>query len=418
MTEPSTDPSGGAEPGDEQGPSAASFAAPAPSADGRCDTCWNWDPLASTRSADDRPLDVILSGTVFYDLVFSGLSRMPNPGEELWSEGLGSSPGGIANLATAAARLGLRTGLAAGFGDDAMADWMWDVLADQEGIDLSASKRFADFHSPITVAISTDDDRAMVTHGHHLPESLDTQILAAPSAKAALVDLAGEHHWWEQLAARGTKVWADIGFDSTGAWDVKDLDPLEHCYAFTPNSVEAMAYTRTESPSAAARALSEKVGLAIVTDGARGVYAIDGHTGEEAYCPALSVPAVDPTGAGDVFAAASVLGDLAGWPLMQRLRFASLCSAIAVQQHGGALAAPGWADLTDWWRTLAESSADGDLEAAYVAEKFAFLDGLVPRHETRAVHRAEATFRTHHQVSPSGANEDSMPTERIRVDRD
>lgn len=386
-----------------------------------CEACWNWDPLAHTRTSDEavaRPLDVILSGTVFYDLVFSGLARVPNLGEELWSEGLGSSPGGIANLATATARLGLRTGLAAGFGDDAMADWMWDVLEDQEGIDLSASTRFTDFHSPVTVAISTDEDRAMVTHGHVLPESLDAAILAAPPARAALVDLAGESHWWEELARRGTRVWADIGFDPTDTWDEHDLDPLRHCYAFTPNAVEAMRYTRTDSPSAAVRVLADRVGLAIVTDGHRGVYAIDQHTGEEAFCPALSVPAVDPTGAGDVFAAASVLGDLAGWPLMQRLRFASLCSAIAVQQYGGALAAPGWVDITNWWRTLRDAAHGGDLEARYIADAFEFLEDLVPRHEARTVHRASATFHTHHRMAPSGEAEEGMTTERIHVDRD
>ena len=360
----------------------------------RCEACWNWDPLSRTRSEEHPPLDVILSGTVFFDLVFSGLGRVPEPGEELWSEGLGSSPGGIANLATATARLGLRTGLAAGFGDDAMADWMWSVLTEQEQIDLSPSRRFENFHSPVTVAISTPEDRAMVTHGHTLPAPIEQSILEAPAARAALVDLAGESSWWETLAGRGTRVWADIGFDATGRWDEHDLEPLRHCYAFTPNAVEAMGYTRTDSPSKAVRKLADRVGLAIVTDGSRGVYAIDQHAGEEAYCPALTVRAVDTTGAGDVFAAASVLGSLAGWPLEQRLRFASLCSAIAVQRYGGALAAPGWADLTDWWRRTHEAADAGDLEARYRAEQFGFLADLVPTHETRTVHCAPATFRT------------------------
>ncbi|MGO1423988.1 MAG: sugar kinase, partial [Brachybacterium sp.] len=68
----------------------------------------DWDPLAAQRTPEDPPLDVLLSGTVFFDIVFTGMDRLPQPGEELWSKGMGSSPGGIANLATAAARLGLR----------------------------------------------------------------------------------------------------------------------------------------------------------------------------------------------------------------------------------------------------------------------------------------------------------------------
>src|SRR5690606_39451465 len=91
-----------------------------------CPTCWAWDPLAESRAQGDPPLDVLTTGPLFFDLIFTGLPRLPEPGEELHSAGMGSCPGGIANLATAVARLGLRTGLVAGFGDDAYADWMWE----------------------------------------------------------------------------------------------------------------------------------------------------------------------------------------------------------------------------------------------------------------------------------------------------
>lgn len=352
----------------------------------------DWDPLAPTRREDDPPLDVLLSGTVFFDLVFTGLSRMPGPGEELWSEGLGSCPGGIANLATATARLGLRTGLVAGFGDDAYADWMWDTLSADEGIDLSASRRFEHFHSALTVSISTSGDRAMVTHGHRLPEPLSTLVDRAPAARAAVVDLAGETAWWARLAAQGTQIIADIGYDETERWDPADLDPLAHCHAFTPNAVEAMAYTRTESPDRAVRALAERVPLAVVTDGVAGSYAIDASTGEEAYCPSVPVTALDPTGAGDVFTASITLGTLAGWPLVERLKFASLCSALTVQQFGGSLAAPGWGDIADWWACMKRTADGGDLRAAYTRDQYLFLDDIVPPHRVQGRRRAQGTF--------------------------
>lgn len=352
----------------------------------------DWDPLAAMRSPHDPPLDVLLSGTVFFDIVFTGLERLPEPGEELWSKGMGSSPGGIANLATAAARLGLRTGLVAGFGDDAYADWMWHTMSGEEGIDLSASRRFADFHSPLTVSIAAHGDRAMVTHGHDLPEPLSNLIAKAPRARAAVVDLAGETSWWSELARSGAKIFADIGFDETGAWDTADLAPLAHCHAFTPNAVEAMNYTRTESPDRAVRALAEMVPLAVVTDGADGSYAIDSSTGEEAYCPAVPVTAIDTTGAGDVFAAAMVLGTLAEWPLAERLKFSSLCSALAVQQFGGSLAAPGWGDITDWWRSLSTAADDGNLRAAFTRDSYCFLDDIVPTHPVLGRRRAQGTF--------------------------
>ncbi|NLE97731.1 MAG: sugar kinase [Propionibacterium sp.] len=375
----------------------------------RCERCWSWDPLADERSPDDPPLDVLTSGTVFFDIIFTGLSRLAQPGEELWATGMGSCPGGIANLSTALARLGLRTGLVAGFGDDAYADWMWETLSLQERIDLSSSPRFQNFHSALTVAMTVEGDRAMVTHGHPLPESLERHILSAPQARAAVVDLSGDTSWWRDLATRGTIMFADVGFDETGRWDPAHLDPLQHCHAFTPNAVEAMGYTRTDSPAKAVRKLSELVPFAVVTDGVAGSYAIDQSTGEEAFCPAVAVEAVDATGAGDVFASAIVLGTLAGWPLEERMKFASLCSSLAVQEFGGSLSAPGWGDISDWWTTTKSRADAGDLRAEYVRKDYAFLADIVPKHPVHGVRRAQGTFAGHSDLSAASPPTPTLP---------
>ena len=357
-----------------------------------CASCWRWDPLAAQRHDDDPPLDVLTTGPLFFDLIFSGLPRLPEPGEELYSSGMGSCPGGIANLATATARLGLRTGLVTGFGDDAYADWMWEVLSSDENIDLSASRRFPNFHSALTVSMAFRGDRGMVSHAHPLPETLQQALLEAPRARAAAIDLNSVSASWQTLRDRGTLLFADIGFDETGDWDPVRLAPLEFCHAFTPNAVEAMGYTRTDRPTDAVRKLAERVPLAVVTDGVGGSFAIDSTTGEEEYCPAVAVEAIDPTGAGDVFAASIILGTLAQWPLAIRLRFASLSASMAVRRFGGSLAAPGWGDIADWWRTISQHAAAGDLRAAFIARDYSFLGDLIPTHEVHGVRRAEGTF--------------------------
>src|SRR5699024_4046893 len=94
--------------------------------------------ITMTNAPEQHPeVDVLLTGTVFFDLIFTGFPHPPLPGTEVWTAGMGSSPGGIANLAVACARLGLSTSLAAGFGDDLYGDWMWSVLRDQERVELS-----------------------------------------------------------------------------------------------------------------------------------------------------------------------------------------------------------------------------------------------------------------------------------------
>ncbi|MCZ9351258.1 PfkB family carbohydrate kinase [Streptomyces mutabilis] len=333
------------------------------------------DPLAALRTPQDPPWDVYLTGTVFLDVVFTGLDSAPVRGTESWARGMGSSPGGIANMATALARLGLRTSLAAAFGDDHYGDYCWDALAHGEGIDLTPSRTVPGWHSPVTVSMAYEGERTMVSHGHEPPPE-EPSPDCPPGARAAVASLTPgvSAPWIARAAARGTRVFADVGWDDTGAWDLAALPDLAHCEAFLPNAEEAMRYTGARCPRAAAHVLTEHVPLAVVTLGADGAYAVDRRTGESAEVPAIEVEALDPTGAGDVFVAGFVTGTLAGWPLADRLAFAGLTAALSVQEFGGSLSAPGWCEIATWWRKV-QSLEDQDPAAL---SRYAFLEDMVP----------------------------------------
>src|SRR5699024_11626813 len=109
--------------------------------------------------------------------------------QEVWTEGMGSAPGGIANLAIAAARLGLGTSLAAGFSTDVYGDCMWRTLRDQEHIDLTYSRQFRNWHTPVTVSMAYGGDRAMVTHGHPPPAPMSDLLSDPPPTRAVILDL-------------------------------------------------------------------------------------------------------------------------------------------------------------------------------------------------------------------------------------
>ncbi|WP_133911729.1 carbohydrate kinase family protein [Streptomyces sp. NBC_00582] len=337
------------------------------------------DPLIARRAPGDPPWDVYLTGTVFLDIIFTGLDSAPVRGTESWARGMGSSPGGVANMATALARLGLRTSLAAAFGDDHYGEYCWDALEQGEGIDLGPSRTVPGWHSPVTVSMAYEGERTMVSHGHEPPPE-EPAPDCPPPARAAVASLTPGTRapWIAQAAARGTRVFADVGWDDTGAWDLAGLADLRYCEAFLPNAEEAMRYTRADCPRAAAHALTDRVPLAVVTLGAEGAYAVDGRTGETAEVPAIAVEALDPTGAGDVFVAGFVTGTLADWPLADRLAFAGLTAALSVQEFGGSLSAPGWAEIAAWWRKV-QSVEGQDPEAL---RRYAFLEGLLPREET------------------------------------
>ncbi|WP_433512068.1 PfkB family carbohydrate kinase [Nonomuraea sp. CA-143628] len=394
-----------------------------------------YDPLADQRTPEGPQFDVFLAGTVFLDIVFTGLPAMPAAGTEIWADGMGSCPGGIANLAIATSRLGLRTSLAAAFGDDDYADFCWRTLAEQESVDLSRSRRFENWHSPVTVSMAVDRDRSMVTHGHSAPLAASDMIGAPPRSRAAIVTLSAEEplgmpgkcNWAEKAQLDGALIFADVGWDPSGAWPAALLEQLSVCHAFMPNAVEAMAYTGTDSPRDALYAIADRVPLAVVTDGANGAMAIDSLTGEEAFVPAPRVTALDPTGAGDVFGAGLVLGTLCHWPLADRLAFAGVCAALAVQQFGGSLAAPGWGDIADWWHEVRAAAGHSGAYGDSLARRYGFLDKLVPTDPVGAVRRAAATIARQADVGmalgmpgkppaktaagPEGAADDGPPDE-------
>nr|WP_202473883.1 PfkB family carbohydrate kinase [Streptomyces sp. SID5466] len=358
--------------------------------------------MEALRAPRDPACDVFLTGPVFLDIIFTGLDSAPVRGTESWARGMGSSPGGVANMATALARLGLRTALAAAFGDDHYGEYCWDALEQGEGIDLSMSHTVPGWHSPVTVSMAYEGERTMVSHGHEAPApapvagtgsragatgaagaaGASTGATAPvfpqcpPRARAAVASLApGRSEPWVATAARdGALVFGDVGWDETGRWDLDALPDLAHCEAFLPNAEEAMRYTRTDCPRAAAHALAERVPLAVVTLGAEGAYAVDGRTGTAAAVPAIEVEALDPTGAGDVFVAGFVTGTLADWPLADRLAFAGLTAALSVQEFGGSLSAPGWAEIAAWWQLIRTC----DRQDPAALERYAFLDDLLP----------------------------------------
>ncbi|MFH8615550.1 carbohydrate kinase family protein [Streptomyces sp. NPDC017979] len=345
------------------------------------------------RAPDDPYYDVYLTGTVFLDIILTGLDCAPVRGTESWARGMGSSPGGVANMATALARLGLRTSLAAAFGDDHYGDYCWDALEQGEGIDLSLSRTVPGWHSPVTVSMAYEGERTMVSHGHEAPPP-EPAPDRPPRSRAAVASLEPDGSpWIAEAAAGGTRIFADVGWDETGRWDPARLADLAHCEAFLPNAEEAMRFTRTECPRAAARALTAYVPTAVVTLGSEGAYAVDAGTGEAAEVPAIAVEALDPTGAGDVFVAGFVTGTLAGWPLADRLAFAGLTAALSVQEFGGSLSAPGWCEVAAWWQ-YARDARDQDPAAL---RRYAFLDDLLPTPATpRPLRRAVPTIGFRH----------------------
>ena len=68
-----------------------------------------------TSTATEPVLDLLFAGSVFCDLVFAGVP-VPDPGGEVFARAFRLTPGGVANRAVAASRLGARTALLSALG--------------------------------------------------------------------------------------------------------------------------------------------------------------------------------------------------------------------------------------------------------------------------------------------------------------
>lgn len=282
-------------------------------------------------------IDVLVTGDVFTDLVFSGC-RIPLPGTEEFAQKLTISPGGAANRAVAAARLGASTSLMTSFGDDPIGEIALKQLQSEPHLDLSRSISHAGVRTPLTVAITDGDDRAFVTYQESLPSPTWNDRVAVRTAFVDMNGVSDIADWALNLRKQGTIMCAGVGWDASGAWDRQLLDTLSQVDIVMMNEVEATRYTGTDSVDAALRELSIYVSTAIVTLGKDGVAAVDADG--VVRVPSLPVHAIDPTGAGDIFSAAVMAGTAWGWSLSDSLRLASATAACSVRHPGGAISAP------------------------------------------------------------------------------
>lgn len=108
---------------------------------------------------------------------------------------------------------------------------------------------------------------------------------------------------------------------------------LPHVDYFLPNSDEARTFTGAPNPFDQVRAL-QVLGAAtvIVTCGAGGACA--GRDGRFWQADACRLETVDPSGAGDAFAAGIITGIVRGWDLPAMLRYASALGASAARAVG------------------------------------------------------------------------------------
>jgi ribokinase len=271
-------------------------------------------------------VDVVCAGPPFLDLVFRGLARMPEPGEELLASDLAIVPGAMANVAYALRQLGVDAVVCARVGTDPAGRLLQSLMADA-GIPWIGEPTPT---TPVSVALPVEGERAFVTR-FPTPE-VDVGAIASLDARAVVTNLPLPDGLLDAVD-RSVRVVGVVGDPQIAILRERDGDSWAGLHAVVMNEREAMQLADRSDVIGAARDLAARGCLVIVTRGDRGVVAIerDGRCHETAAVP---VHALDTVGAGDLFTAAWLWADLDGRSLDESL-------AIATAYAAHSLAAPG-----------------------------------------------------------------------------
>jgi ribokinase len=284
-----------------------------------------------------------------------GLSfRLPRPvlpGETLVCDALAYVNGGKAsNQAIGAVRLGVAATIITALGRDPLGELAMQNLRDG-GVDLDG-------------VVIVEDAPTMV--GALMVEpSGENSIVIAPGAlatmDAATIRTRAERITSSSLcivsleiplpaAREALRIAREAGVSTVlnpaPASSPDDMIPLlQLCDVVTPNETEARALTGESHPSRQAQALLDMgARTVVITLGSRG--ALIGAPGQEAVViPAVPVPVVDTSGAGDAFNAALAVALTRGRTLRESAEFGCRAAALVVQ-------APAFVEALHMWDAL------------------------------------------------------------------
>ena len=301
------------------------------------------------------PVRAVVLGPTYCDLVFGGLERLPELGEERFARSFLVAPGGSAITAIALHRLGHAVHLCADVGRDALAGWLRDALT-REGVGIDALRAVQEI-TPVTAALSTAADRAFVTYLEPPGPAPDlAAVLRAtgghPPARRGLPRGAGRPRTGRRRprAGRDGVVRPRLGRPrARRPAGAPGGAGRRRAAAQPPGGGPAPRRGRRRRRAAERRGGARAAGRPAPRARHRRQGRRGGAWGKDArasvHVAAPAVDAIDATGAGDVFDAGFLDAWWAGAPLEDCLRRGAWCGARATTAIGGATAAPTRAQL-------------------------------------------------------------------------
>jgi len=285
-------------------------------------------------------------GILVADMFVPPLAALPAAGELVATDDFLVAPGGCAaNVAVALRRLDVPVAVGGRVGDDLIGELIRRELG-ADGVDTSGIIAMPGIGTSKTVIVTVagEDRRYLHTFGANAAFTAN-DILTSAFATAEVIYLGGylilpslrEDELAARLAearARGATVILDVVAPSGTRPSLDEMDRLlPHVDYFVPNHDEARAIMGEAEPHRQAQLLvGHGARTVMIKLGERGLHVLGGAGGFELDAPPVSV--VEPSGAGDAFAAGLAVGILEGLPLEETARLASVLGASACTALG------------------------------------------------------------------------------------
>ncbi len=273
-------------------------------------------------------------GMLNVDLLYSGMDRIPNEGEELFSNSFdvqlgGGMPATLINLT----RLGIPTAFCTFLGKDIFSNFIKEQL---EHYNAKYYNLYSGEGIPLTITsiITTKRDRTFISYCENpcLNEAHMEEIYQKLKGSKIVDMQLGYLEVYRKLKKDGAKLVFDIGWDEDMSLE-KYSEYLEIADYFTPNQKEALMITKTSNIQDAANKLKQYFKQVVIKLDKDGCFYTDG---DESYIipPLENVIAVDSTGAGDAFLSGFIYGLYHDYDIEDAILFGNITGGTCVQGIG------------------------------------------------------------------------------------
>lgn len=302
--------------------------------------CW----LNVVKLNMEKKFDVIVVGELNIDLILNQIEGFPKIGKEILADQMTLTLGSSSAIcASNLSSLGLKVAFIGKLGNDNFGQFILNDLK-SKGVDTSLIIVEDNLKTGATIALSYDEDRAMVTHqgamSHMRIDDIDqvelklakhlhfSSYFFQPKFKNSLDTL------FKMAKDVGLTTSLDVQWDPSEEWDLDLQKVLPFVDLFIPNEIEIQKLTKQSNLDLAIQSIQDISNYTIVKCGNRGsVLCYEDKKIEKE--PFLNNNVIDTIGAGDSFNAGYITKFIKGRSPEECQEFGNLMGAISTTKSGG-----------------------------------------------------------------------------------